>query len=294
MLALKYSSRAWFPQGKPAPIPTTEEMAALSHFRVKGQAKGSVEPIEPLSGIGRHPFAKIGCAKNKYNHHDVDIFNISYIIVHNNCGSNKPKPKTFLFDMGASVGFNGIPGGLYDTMPLNGGGKTPSLPLFYCMYQDRCLEPDEIYAWEPNPHEKEKHLTMKDFLGEIPARVRAKVHYYEDFVDEGSLKQAEEPLSDPNHPVNSFLEILESVVKPDDFVAVKVDIDTPNVELTIMEAIAERPKIAALIDELYYEYHYYIDGMNFGWGRKVSGDVDTALGLMRRLRELGVRAHFWI
>ena len=34
--------------------------------------------------------------------------------------------------------------------------------------------------------------------------------------------------------------------------------------------------------------------MNFGWGNAVSGDVDTAMGLMHRLRALGIRSHFWI
>jgi len=75
---------------------------------------------------------------------------------------------------------------------------------------------------------------------------------------------------------------------------VKIDIDTPFVELTIVEAIADRPEIAALIDELYFEYHFEFDGMRFGWGPNVDGDVDTAVGLMHRLRALGVRAHFWI
>ena len=37
-----------------------------------------------------------------------------------------------------------------------------------------------------------------------------------------------------------------------------------------------------------------IDGHNFGWGGAVSGDVDTAVSLMHRLRTLGIRAHFWI
>ena len=87
-------------------------------------------------------------------------------------------------------------------------------------------------------------------------------------------------------------------------------------ELTIAEAIAERPDIAArraesdapvprrasrpgraqaaLIDELYFEYHFWLDGMeDLGW-QAVDGDVDTAMGLMHRLRELGIRAHFWI
>ena len=81
---------------------------------------------------------------------------------------------------------------------------------------------------------------------------------------------------------------------PEDFVVVKVDIDTSAIELALVEAIAERPEVAALVDELYFEYHFYYDGMNFGWGKAVSGDVDTAMGLMHRLRALGIRSHFWI
>ena len=84
---------------------------------------------------------------------------------------------------------------------------------------------------------------------------------------------------------------------PEDFVVVKVDIDTPAAELTIMEAIADRPEIAALVDELFFEYHFYFDGHDFGWGPQDAAalaDVDDALLLMRRLRQQGIRAHFWI
>ena len=246
-------------------------------------------PIEPLSGIGRNPFARVKCAPHPNNQHQSDIFDITYLVIFNNCGSKEPKPRTFLFDMGASVGFNGIPGGLYEKMPTHGGGLSPSLPLFYRLYQDRCLEPDDIFAWEPNPR-----VSGKDWFGELPATVRAKVRFFNDFVDEGALQVAESPVGTEKHPANSFIEILEAVVKPEDFVAVKIDIDTPSAELMIVEAIAEKPEIAALIDELFFEYHYYFDGINFGWGDNVMCDVDSALGLMRRLRELGIRAHFWI
>ncbi len=130
--------------------------------------------------------------------------------------------------------------------------------------------------------------------GELPGAIRAKVRFFNDFVVEGEIEQAEGPKG--THPAASFLEILETVAKasPEDFVVVKVDIDTSAIELAIVEAIAERPEIAALIDELYFEYHFYFDGHNFGWGGHVSGDVDTAVSLMHRLRTLGIRAHFWI
>ena len=294
-----YSQRAWRPGGAPAPKPTPEERQALSYFHVgprhrpghrsHGQnhtAVHYVEPIEPLHGVARHPFAQVGCNHSVTYPRHVSLFDITYLVIHNQCGRPGPKPRSLLFDMGASVGFKGVPGGVYATLPIDGGGLAPSLPLFYRIYADRCLEPDEVYAWEPNPQ-----VRGADWWGELPARIRAKVRFYNDVVDEGELAQAEAP---GPHPAQSFLEILGASANPDDFVAVKVDIDTPFAELTIMEAIADRPEIAALIDEIFFEYHFWFDGLEFGWLGNVQGDVDTAVGLMRRLRALGVRAHFWI
>ena len=300
---MSYATRAfWATAGEHAPRATPEERSALSHFHYGrwGTEHHYVEPIEPLSGIGRHPFAKVGCPHSAKHPHNHDKFDITYLILHNNCGRGRAKPRTLLFDLGASVGFQGVPGGVYETLPRNptrqGGIATASLPLFYRLYADRCLEPDVIFAWEPNPK-----VSGPDWWGELPGRIRAKVHFYNDFVDEGELSQAK---GDGAHPARSFLEILEAEVKEDDFVVVKLDIDAPLAELAIVEAIADRPEIAARIDELYFEYHYYFDGYDFGWhgegtaqahkGLGTQGDVDTALGLMHRLRELGIRAHFWI
>ena len=91
---------------------------------------------------------------------------------------------------------------------------------------------------------------------------------------------------------------------PEDFVVVKVDIDTPAAELTIMEAIADRPEIAALVDEIFFEYHLRVDDASpagakcdAGFAQDAEGRCDTpadALELMTRLRRLGIRSHFWI
>ena len=81
----------------------------------------------------------------------------------------------------------------------------------------------------------------------------------------------------------------------EDFVAMKVDIDGgPELELVTRVADNEGG-IAELIDELYFEYHFRFDGLNFGWlthkgGRnyqKWNHTVDDALALMRRLRRRG-------
>lgn len=65
--------------------------------------------------------------------------------------------------------------------------------------------------------------------------------------------------------------MLASTVSLDDYVVVKVDIDSLGMgagpELAIVESIAHLPELSTLIDELYFEYHFYFDGATtFGWG----------------------------
>lgn len=102
-------------------------------------------------------------------------------------------------------------------------------------------------------------------------------------------------------PVSNPLEVLRTVTKPEDFVVLKVDIDG-GPELELVQRIAADPELYTRVDELYFEYHFYFDGLNFGWQTHHGGanekrwnhTVDDALRLLRRLREHGIRAHFWI
>ena len=80
-------------------------------------------------------------------------------------------------------------------------------------------------------------------------------------------------------------------------------------ELEIVEAIAARDDLASLVDEIFFEYHFDFGGLaGPGWlirrpgsrGRRrrfeieTNATVDDALALMRRLRERGIRSHFWV
>ena len=56
-------------------------------------------------------------------------------------------------------------------------------------------------------------------------------------------------------------------------------------------------RAAGEVDEILFEHPYWFDGFNFGWGKVRSPNthtVDDVLALMRRLREVGVRSHFWV
>jgi hypothetical protein len=305
MVWLNYSKRAWLPGGRPAPKLEPTEQAVLSHFQLSkrgdtddtGERLFETVPIEPLHGIARHPFARVGCGRGPGpgpGPGPVNLYKIDFLVLHNNCGANDPKPRTIYFDMGASVGFKDVPGGIYGKMPQNGNGGGASIPLFYRLLQDRCLEPDLIFAWEPLTN-----TTEAEFWGELPPQIRRKVSFRNMAVKEGSVTHAlsvanSEPDQSHAHNEASFLRTLKLVATPDDWVVVKLDIDTPAVEQTIVAVLAELPAIAALVDEFFFEYHFHWEGPSFGWGWATEGNVDSALGLLYRLRTLGVRSHFWI
>ena len=288
-IAYSGSPEVWTPGGRPPARPSPEQAAALSHFALasKQATPHHQRAIEPLHGIARHPNARVGCASTS-GERARSKYDLTYLVLHNDCGhqgQGAAKPTVRLFDMGASKGFFNISGGIPAAVH-DGSGLDPSTPLLYRLYQDRCLEPDAIYSWELR-----KGVTSAEWWGSAPASLRAKTRFFEVPVVEGELDEA---LAGKPNP-SSFLQMLASTSRPEDFVVVKLDIDTPAIEQTIIAVLSQRPDLAALVDELFFEYHFDFDGLDFGWGDlNVQGDVDTALGTMFRLRSLGIRAHFWI
>jgi len=247
---------------------------------------GRVEYIEPLIGMARHPFAAVGCDFAKFgnsaarNMTTVDLFNISFLIPANNCGENKIESVTgrhIFYDLGCTVYSNGLPLA-YDV----GGARSPSLPLFDHMYAQQCLPLDHLYGWEMTEHEP------SSWWDPVPAAVRPRLTFYNVAIEEDYQSDA------------SFSSHLKAAAKPEDFVAIKVDIDHVAVELPIVKGIARRSDITALVDEVYFEYHFDFDDLDFGWHSQKGGEshvndtVDDALALMSELRRAGVRSHFWI
>ena len=310
-------------------MPILQEASLLSSFQC---GDGAAEWLEPLSGMARHPLARLGCHLSREA--EVDLYNISYLVLANHCpvrratagrtglsariggGAARP-PRRLLFDLGCSwykkpplCEYRPIdrrcrgrnwrappsppppppPSPLSATTrarargaPMAGSAVGPSLPLFLELYERNCIRFDAAFAWEATKFDTA--LWWRD----VPADVRPRLTFYN------------EPVS-----VGSFAEHLLTHARPDDFVALKVDIDGgPEVE--IVSEIARRPELAARIDELFFEYHFDFDSIDFGWHIRRPGarrrfrmdtvsnaTVDDALGLMRRLREAGVRSHFWI
>ena len=90
------------------------------------------------------------------------------------------------------------------------------------------------------------------------------------------------------------LQVLEDAATPEDFVVMKVDIDSSDIEIPLVWEILRSPKLSSLVDEIFFEYHFNVSP-DFGWedlGKNHT--VDDALHLMRELRAVGMRSHFWI
>ena len=272
-LWLKYSRTIFFPKrGLPVRRPTAEERQVLSSFKL---SSGEERFIEPLTGFARHP----GICQKK------NIFDITYLITENHCERTGPRPKSLFYDLGCTNNYyKGHKGSMTHFDYSSGSFGGPSVPLFNTLYKDRCINFDEIYAWEA--------LDQKDNLwwDAIPDKMRSIVHYFNIPVKEYKCPA---PLQGHYPGKGSFLRLLQATAMPDDFVVVKVDIDG-GPELEIVEAIAQRPELAELVDELFFEYHFHFD-FPFGWPQTKDGrTVDTAMSLMYRLRQAGIRSHFWI
>ena len=107
-------------------------------------------------------------------------------------------------------------------------------------------------------------MNMKSWWSEVPESSRSKLTFY-------------------NHPVSAeeFENVLNKSVKQSDYVVVKLDIDTPAVEMEILDVVDRH---AHLIDEFFFELHFWFDGLDFGWNlqRNTPGlaNVTTAVQTM--------------
>ena len=150
ILSQKQMNRIWtnFPQdvfipdGKSPRDPTTAEHQVLSHMWTAG-VPGPSQPIEPLSGVARHPGAPVCKSING----TTNLFDISYLIIPDMCNveawdtnSRSHYNRIRFFDLGCTV--------YRREEVVKASGAGPSIPLFCKMYKSRCMEFDDIYAWE--------------------------------------------------------------------------------------------------------------------------------------------------
>ena len=292
LAALLYAESS---RGEQPRRPHPNESAVLSRFAA---SNGCDEYIEPLTGLARHPFALgIGCPGRSGGASSPtapDKYNIDHLILANGCADANDRcnrrrfeGRSLYYDLGCSVwGRSRDENSWNSTRWRQGSGLGTSLQLFMGLYARQCVTFDRIWAWEARPFDPGA------WWRHVPASVRAKLHFYNVPVDEAS------PFGR-----SSMLSVLRETARPEDFVVVKVDIDTPSVEKTIVEAMTT-PPLSSLVDELFFEYHFHFGTSRGPWGKTqrrnasapgyVEDSVDDALRLMRRLRDAGIRSHFWV
>ena len=137
-----------------------------------------------------------------------------------------------------------------------GSGNEPgiavsSLGFFTSMYARNCIRFDGIYGWEAAP------LAAGEWWRRVPISVASRVHLYNLPVKlaTGNPTQhaAAEPADPDSTPISDPLATLVEVARPEDFVALKVDIDG-GPEIDLVRRIAEEPELYERVDELFFEY----------------------------------------
>ena len=97
------------------------------------------------------------------------------------------------------------------------------------------------------------------------------------------------------------MRVIDQIASREDFVAFKLDIDTPEIEIPIVLELLRHPEKAAFIDDFFFELHFRCEFLMYcGWGTEIPEESyglqltrSHALKLFLRLREQGMRAHIW-
>ena len=80
----------------------------------------------------------------------------------------------------------------------------------------------------------------------------------------------------------------------DDFVVVKLDIDTPHIENPLANLLLEDDSLHEIVDQFYFEHHVNIQELARAWGHTMRGTIKESFDLMNGLRNKGIASHFWV
>lgn len=216
--------------------------------------KGAVPQfIEPIAGILRDPRA--GCGEEW-----AKLMSVDWLVF----------PSREVLTLGAKARF-------YDAGASRFG---EGLQFFLKTYRDHGIVFDEVYAWEYS------EVGQESFWDGVEAETRAfwepRVTFY-DGIGVNAEKDSE------HNPVSRIFKSCE----PDDFCAFKLDIDTPGIELPLVQQILESNETRVKLDEFFFEHHVH-GVMQRSWKEKVNGTFADSYKIFNKLRQIGVRAHSWV
>jgi hypothetical protein len=239
----------------------------VKEYDCGGQRHVDVSWIEPLSHGLRHPnsLCKRGASLT-----DKDYLLLSFAgdAANSRGRCRNRRCQAIYMDLGAS------------TWTTGAGG--PSQSWFYEAYQQHGITFDRMLLWEA------RAMPPQEIFQPLPKELWHKYQYFN--------MPASPNLTDPSSP----LRMLKTIAQPNDFVVLKVDIDSPHIENQIIEAILRDPELIALVDELFYEYHVNFGPMNKIWFETLQpaaypkATLSDAYKLFYALRKTGIRVHSWI
>jgi hypothetical protein len=230
----------------------------LSHIKHLGNSKSDKQFLEPLLPQLRH--ADI-CVNKKAHMMDMKYMVHDFRFI---CNTMTPHTRTILVDMGGSLIFH--------------KGQNPIIVLSD-LYKKFGIHFDHVYAYEMTPFTPNQTKTL--FASLIPDDWQTSYHWINTGVD-----------STVNVNLNPF-SMIKKYFLPEDLVVVKLDIDTPSIELPLAHELLNDPSLHSLIDQFYFEYHVKLKELN-DWRGRTQGSIYDAMHLMTQLREKGVAAHFWV
>lgn len=196
---------------------------------------------------------------------EANILVMDYLVhdFYSMCLQLRKHSRLIFIDMGASLDF-------HEDM----SGEMPAIYI-HSIYSKFGFKFDHIYAYEVNPKYPSKVFEA------IPDELQSSWHWINVGVD-----------ARPCAKMNPFT-MLANSFSPDDFVVVKLDIDTPLVEAALVEQLRGDPTLLQLVDEFYFEHHVHQKELSGPWTGTMEGSVGASLELMSELRKNGVSVHYW-
>lgn len=181
------------------------------------------------------------------------------------CRKLKPTSKLVLLDLGASLVFQGT--------------ASPLLTLLR-QYEKFGFVFDHIYAFEIT--KQDPNMVYETLL---PEKYISAYHW----INVGVSAR----VGDKLNPLQSIVRKLNE----DDFVVVKLDIDTSSIEFPLaLELLEDKDGVySKIIDQFYFEHHVHLGEMALAkrWYRSMNGTVGESLELFSNLRKKGIPAHYW-
>jgi hypothetical protein len=222
-----------------------------------------VSYIEPLVGILRHPGNFLQNNLSEYKGRK-DYMLVDKWALHNLHTRYRRVDKTsHFFDLGAS------------TYTAGAGGSSQN--WFVGLGDCLCIPFDFFRMWEMTP------LHPHHFWKRVPGRLHSNYMWY-------NYGLSAEP-GNYSNPLNHLL----AKVRYEDPVVVKVDFDTPALEIKLIETVMSTPDVYRRIDELFFEHHVDMPLIKVPWRTyNTTCQFQCTADVFLTLRQRGIRAHSWI